>query len=151
MFSRYNNIVIPKNYNGNRFREIEDTEMKTHKAYESSIKQVTTKTSSSPSFQSLIDQKANENEDFTKEEDEEKYQNIDTVSTENELSPNDTRPNNQSKYTTTPYQESGLSKLISDIKGDDLLLIALILLLAEGEREGNQELIVLLALLLLRR
>ena len=57
MFTKYNDINLPKNYSGTKFKQnIEDTKMKTHRAQdEMLITKGVVRTSVSPSFQSALD------------------------------------------------------------------------------------------------
>ena len=149
MFTKYNGINVPKNYSGNRFKETIDTEMKTHKAEGVHISTPIKKSASPQSFQSVID-KAVESEfietDYYEEISSESEEISDPVSI-NEYDVEENLPS----ATSSPSKELGLSTLLESLQEDDLLLIALILILAGNEGYENKELIITLALLLLYR
>lgn len=151
MFTRYNGIDVPKNYSGNRFRQELETEMKTHKAPLPQTAPAVTKSSPPQSFQSVIDKAAqgdiaDQAESIDAEAAPIEIESPDPVSIiEPALVTDDTAP------TSDSLESSGLKALFESLKGDDLLLIALILLLSGNEGYENKELIVTLALLLLYR
>ena len=143
MFTKYSGVEIPKNYNGSRFRQATiETEMKTHKA-QGPMPVPFVKTSASPSFQSIIDQRVSE----TIDTDNAVEDNIELVNNESQ----EIAQEQEAEARTFPQllRESGISKLFDNIKSDDLLLIALIFLLSDSNNEGNKEITLLLLLLLL--
>ena len=142
MFTKYNGLEIPKNYSGNRFKALSETEMKTHKVTHSEILQGATKSSVSPKFQEVIDQTVNniadveDIEPVPEQEDEESY------------SP----PNKEERALTVTDEASpdlSLTALLDKIRKDDLLLIALIILFASDSSMSNYDTVIILALLLL--
>ncbi len=172
MFTKYQGISLPQNYSGNRFRSYpKDTEMKTHKAQEPSRNSSGVKTSVSPIFQEASKRTSNasdnakstfdyqqRNEEDDKEFYEDKSEIIDTSpekSYENDDSDNQAEEKNDNvAYEETLsdfFSKSGLSKMLNGLHSDDILLLALILILAgEGEAQ-NPDAIVILSLLLLFR
>ncbi len=147
MFTKYNSISIPENYSGNRFKKaIEETEMKTHKGKEPVSSVSSVKTSVSPFFHAVIEEPIKEvfsepqdvyEEDFSEESNEntdtptEKTENFDKTTEEN-ISP-----------IKRPFE------LLENIKNDDLLLLALLLLIAKDSAENSMDTLVILALLLM--
>lgn len=149
MFTRYNGIDVPKNYSGNRFKHNMETEMKTHKAEQPMLITPPIKKSVSPqSFQSEIDKVAEESTQIN-ELDQRELTEISEVPPA--LAPIDKDENNLHPCDTTSASDTGIGAFIESLRDDDILLIALILLLAESEGHDNKELIVTLALLLLYR
>lgn len=149
MFTKYSGINVPKNYSGNRFKESIDTEMKTHKAEGVHISTPIKKSSSPQSFQSIIDKAVEPdttNADYYEEIPGENEEISDPVSI-NEYDVEEA----PLPEPITPAKELGLSTLLESLQEDDLLLIALILILAGNEGYENKELIITLALLLLYR
>lgn len=159
MFSKYKGIEIPLNYSGSRFKSSGvETEMKTHKP---SPSYRSTKTSVSPTFQSVINQAVNDS--YAQETVPDVYEMSDDLnemqkSSEAPLVVIDNNESNEQSSENEDEKKKGLSsifdelkpffeKLKSSIKGEDLLLISLIILLAsEG---GNDSLESILPLLLL--
>lgn len=151
MFTKYNNVSIPKNYSGSRFHQgNDDTEMKTHRATESIPSTNITKTSVSPYFRSnLIKESSLATEDSEDSSFEVPYD----ASMEEKAEIIDTPADKDSDSSTgnlTPNDEEGaLSRLFKNIKNDDLLLLALILLLSKDGADNSFDAIVILALLLM--
>ena len=150
MFSKYKGIEIPLNYSGSRFKSSGvETEMKTHKP---SPSYRSTKTSVSPTFQSVINQAINDS--YAQETVPDVYEMRDDlnemqISSEAPLVVIDNKESNEQKGLSSIFDELKpfFEKLKSSIKGEDLLLISLIILLAsEG---GNDSLESILPLLLL--
>ena len=136
MFTKYNGIVVPQNYNGNRFQKQHlETEMKTHKATE--IQSVSLpKTSVSPSFQSLLDKAVSE-------------EDTSAVPVQEETSSVEAEDSAVEEETPAELNISPFMRMLEGLKSDDLLLLALILLMANGKSEMGTEAIILLSLLLL--
>lgn len=159
MFTKYTNIKLPENYGGSRFKKSTiDTEMKTHRPQDMSSSASTVKTSVSPSFQSsLANIKAEvpsayigELQENTKEFDQ--TEELDNTEYDDFI---DTPPlkieenANCESDTSTSIKE--LAHVLENIKSDDFLLLALILLFAKDGGEESMDAIVILALLLLYR
>lgn len=159
MFSKYKGIEIPLNYSGSRFKSSEvETEMKTHKP---SPSYRSTKTSVSPTFQSAINQAVNAS--YTQETPPDVYEMRDDFDEVQKFSEEPLMVIDNEEYDEQPSENEGeekkglssifdeikpfFEKLKSSIKGEDLLLISLIILLvSEG---GNDSLESILPLLLL--
>ena len=155
MYTRYSGIDVPQNYSGNRFRKkaVEDTETKVH----TSVTQGAVKSSVSPSFEkqfksqqlledddislenSKITEDAAENEDNYNEFSDTSYQ-----AEENEV----TDSMNIHTGILDNLNLSFIGEYLKSIKGEDLLLIALIIFLASDKNVSNNDIIILLALLL---
>ena len=169
MFTRYNGVEIPKNYSGSRFRQqVENTETKMHRPKEAPPLQNVRK-SVSPTFQEVIDNaikdveqsqaKNSESNGFLLAQETEATANSDTPPSKTvESGVNDNVPSVKSLNGITDSEknehspiEGGIRKLLDGIAKDDLLLIALILMLAEGGEGDSLDLITMLALLLLFR
>ena len=143
MFTKYTNMRLPQNYSGSRFKATaEDTEMKTHRAKEAAIPINTVKTSISPFFQSsYLNEQASEPE--AEDETFAEYEEI----------PDTTEVTKETLHEAV--SEPGkptlgdLSRLLEGLKSDDLLLLALIILLASDGGQGSMDTIAILALLLL--
>ena len=157
MFTKYSGITPPQNYSGNRFKSHpNDTEMKTHKGTELSIKQTPPKASAFPAFQESVDRIAAESDQGLvqnnfevaadrKQEElyEENPQIIDTPPEKAER----TAQNALGDF----LNQSGVGKLLKNLRSDDILLISLILFLAEEGNKNSNDAILILALLLLYR
>ena len=152
MFTKYNNVNIPQNYSGNRFRQSpEDTEMKTHRATANTSALVgSTKTSVSPYFQAQLNDDniipIEYSSDDTNEEanDVEQEENIEIIDT-----PTNKVPNFNSAPPMQSMEENKLYQLFKNVKNDDLLLLALILLLAKDNTENGSDALAILAFLLM--
>ena len=151
MFTKYNNVNIPKNYSGNRFRQNgEDTEMKTHRPISSStVPTTSTKTSVSPYFQAQLTENELPSEELFNSLDEEipevrQEENSETIDT-----PTDKIPKSPVESDSTSVEENKLTQFLKNIKNDDLLLLALILLLANDNTENSADALAILALLLM--
>ncbi len=169
MFTRYSGIEVPKNYSGNRFRRksIEETDTKIHK----SQPQDTVKSSISPSFEqaqsspldmNIMEQaEVNyENEDFIENvpsEDEEADKGEEKSSLEDSIESSDNINNtlndeveqtSKKEALINQIKSSPISDFLRFVKGDDLLLISLIVMLASEKSLNNYDIIILLALLL---
>ena len=147
MFTKYNSVNIPKNYSGNRFRQdIDDTEMKTHRP--SSSTAAVTKTSVSPNFQNYL-----YNSYGTPKEDAPENEEKNDTFQQNDIEFSDTSTakieNNDEIAIVNTATESKVVQLLKSIKNDDLLLLALILLLANDSNESSFDAIAILALLLM--
>ena len=166
MFTKYNNINIPQNYSGNRFKhDITNTEMKTHRPTTTSA----VKTSVSPYFQESVNNAieslpSSDNvniESATKEvgfgeisdtplgeiesvraNDEESSLNVNEPMLNGASESKSTEPSNS-------LDTSRLTDMFKSIKSDDLLLLVLILLLAKDNTENGIDALVILALLLM--
>ncbi len=158
MFTKYTDIDLPKNYSGSRFKQaIADTKMKTHRAQDISPSVPTVKTAMSPSFQDIIDKRANEADIIEPIEQNDVNSAIeaeqDTSNTEPKTDlPTDGKPKDEegaSSDVFSLFKASGLGRLLDNKSKDDFLLIALIALLASDGSGDNLDAIVLLALLLL--
>ena len=145
MFTKYSGIVVPQNYNGNRFKKQPlETEMKTHKATE--VQSVSSaKTSVSPSFQSLLDKAVGEGDAFTVPVQEE----ISSVEVEDSAVEEETEKEFSQEEAPSELSISPFMRMLEGLKSDDLLLLALILLFADCKSEMGNEAIILLSLLLL--
>ena len=145
MFTKYSGIVVPQNYNGNRFKKQPlETEMKTHKATE--VQSVSSaKTSVSPSFQSLLDKAVGEGDAFTVPVQEE----ISSVEVEDSAFEEETEKEFSQEEAPAELSISPFMRMLEGLKSDDLLLLALILLFADCKSEMGNEAIILLSLLLL--
>ena len=145
MFTKYSGIVVPQNYNGNRFKKQPlETEMKTHKATE--VQSVSSaKTSVSPSFQSLLDKAVGEGDAFTVPVQEE----ISSVEVEDSAVEEETEKEFSQEEAPAELSISPFMRMLEGLKSDDLLLLALILLFADCKSEMGNEAIILLSLLLL--
>lgn len=150
MFTKYSGIDVPKNYSGSRFKQNLETEMKTHKAPIIQPAPTVTKSSPQPSFQSIIDKAVSDEKetpsDYTEHTDAPSNEIPDPVSI---IEPS--REGDVDVPADRSYANSALSSLLESLNGDDLLLIALIILLSGNEGYENKEIIVTLALLLLYR
>ena len=147
MFTKYNNINVPKNYGGSRFQpSTNDTEMKTHRAEEihQSVNKI--KTSVSPYFQST--QNSDKNPSFS--DDENDFLELNDTETEETINTPVTKIEKSEKV--SPLNFSGfkeLTKLFKGVNNDDLLLLALILLFATDKGENSLDTLFILAFLLL--
>lgn len=158
MFTRYSGIDVPQNYSGNRFRNksIEDTGMKIH----TNQTQGAIKSSVSPSFEQRL-----QNEQGLKNDDEITFEEPEIVDDVVENQDNDisdiidasdendelivsqkSEPN--SKSILGDLNLSPITEFLKSISGEDLLLIALIIFLASDKNVSNNDIIILLALLL---
>lgn len=150
MFTKYSGIDVPKNYSGSRFKQNLETEMKTHKAPIIQPAPTVTKSSPQPSFQSIIDKAAS----GEKETPSDYTEQTDAPSNEIPVPVSIIEPSRESEvdtHTDSSCVNSAISSLLESLNGDDLLLIALIILLSGNEGYENKEIIVTLALLLLYR
>lgn len=152
MFTKYNNINVPKNYSGSIFKQApQDMGMKTHRAQDTAHTITNVKTSVSPSFNEIVEHTYQGNEEtealsykepFKSDESTEDFNEItDTPPAESEKS------NSDADCNISTYK--GLSHLLESIKNDDLLLLALILLLAKDNTEESFDTLIILALLLM--
>ncbi|MBO5312572.1 MAG: hypothetical protein J6B29_01265 [Clostridia bacterium] len=164
MFTRYKGgIELPQNYGGSRFKRVEDgTETKTHRGQITPITTPSVKSSSSQSFQSVIDKVVEDSLpiDSPKTEgeavEESESSPVFTVE-ESELSSVDTEEKEENSENDTPLTEGFLSdfklgsigKLLSNISQEDLLLLVLLLLFASDGNENSFDVVTILALLLL--
>ena len=148
MFTKYNGIAIPQNYNGNRFKKQPiETEMKTHKATEVQSTSFS-KTSVSPSFQSLLDKAVSVNDEpstSTVPVQEE----ISSIEIEDSAVEEETEKEVDQEEVPAELSISPFMRMLEGLKSDDLLLLALILLFADSKSEIGNEAIILLSLLLL--
>lgn len=150
MFTKYNNVTVPKNYSGNRFRSsAEEIPMKTHRA--DAISQSTgIKTSVSPFYHSLneplVEEKPSPNVDLSYYE-----ENDLDINESVEITDTPSAKSDQSKSFPTSHFNGldSLSKLFDNTSSDDLLLLSLILLLAGDDGKNRIDTITLLALLLM--
>ena len=142
MFTKYNSVEIPQNYSGNRFKNLGETEMKTHRAALTSVQQSPVKSSTSPTFQEVIDKTMNDVEEVEAD-------SLD-ISSESELSYTpqqlDETPNTAKDTSTNEFSLAGF---VDKISKDDLLLIALIILFASDSSVSSYDTVIILALLLL--
>ena len=150
MFTKYNNVTVPKNYSGNRFRSsAEEIPMKTQRA--DAISQSTgIKTSVSPFYHSLneplVEEKPSPNVDLSYYE-----ENDLDINESVEITDTPSAKSDQSKSFPTSHFNGldSLSKLFDNTSSDDLLLLSLILLLAGDDGKNRIDTITLLALLLM--
>ena len=152
MFTKYNNISVPKNYSGNRFRQVsEDTETKMHRATVANVKPNEAKTSVSPYFQAQLTNSLS----LAQEEDDRNTKNeefLDTVQEDVEEfndTPADKSVEADISAPISNIAENKLMQLFKNVKNDDLLLLALILLFAKDNTENGTDALVILALLLM--
>lgn len=153
MFTKYTNVNVPKNYSGSRFSKPPETEMKTHRAQDASPSN-TVKTSVSPYFHNTQEylsstDKAIETDsivNFAIHSDDD-ITNIDTASPESIQE----EVYEDESTSVVPSSITELSKILKNIKGDDILLLALILIFATDNGEGNPDILLILSLLLLYR
>lgn len=166
MFTRYKGISIPENYSGSRFKAAPETETKLHKP--STPIYSGTKTSISPTFEEAIRQQYEpEIEELDSESDTSNDTNLFTESSEiEEASLKALEADEASKLTDT-YKESTTNqestsgdgvlgefsklfgKLSSGLKSENLLILAVILLIfSENNSDDNALILPLLALLL---
>ena len=150
MFTKYNGVEIPRNYSGNRFSPTFETEMKTHRATANTVQQGTVKSSFSPSFQEVIDKTMNETVEMPVTDDE--IQVTENTTAEITDAQNEEIVQASHSYTKEAQKSDfNLMGLLEKISKDDLLLIALIIVLASDSAEGGTDVILCLALLLLFR
>lgn len=150
MFTKYTGVNIPQNYSGNRFHSpLEDTKTTVHKATDSPPVFSKVRTSVSPSFQEVIDKTVIENNT-----DENYIQADNTLSNEEEyecetcnVEPEESK--DEQCGNVHLEKENSLIQLINSVGKDDLLLIALIVLLSSDKDANSIDAIVILALLLL--
>ncbi len=165
MFTRYSGVDIPQNYSGNRFRKksIENTEMKVH----TNQTQGAIKSSVSPSFEnqfkdekfqsineeisldnSKITEAVAENEYFEGEiiDSDDSHEQIDVNLILQESNEQSSKPVNKSILGDLSL--SPITEYLKSIKGEDLLLIALIIFLASDKNVSNNDILIILALLL---
>ena len=151
MFTKYNNVNIPKNYSGNRFKQAgEDTEMKTHRAPVSNNVTGGVKTSVSPFFQTQInsDTVLSSENDYN-ENGEDNINDLTEEIAEAIDAPIDKATIDNSNTPLKSGEENKLLQLFKNVKNDDLLLLVLILLIANENSESSTEALVILALLLM--
>lgn len=157
MYTRYSGVDVPQNYSGSRFRKkiIEETEMKVH----TSTAQGAVKSSVSPTFESQI---KGEHLPITVSENDSDYSETVEDVAENDASgeeytslqyevtkENDDREQNIGRSILNDLNLSSITEYLKSIKGEDLLLIALIIFLASDKDVSNNDIIILLALLLI--
>ena len=152
MFSKYTGVDVPQNYSGNRFRKSTmETKTNVHKAQEIRTPISTVKTSVSPSFQDVID-KASEGVIVNDVEENLTTQEVDLEEKVlKSVDKTEILEDDEAKSPREPLdiiQASGIGQLLGAIGKDDLLLIALIVLLASDKGDMNLDAIVILALLL---
>ena len=158
MFTKYTDVDIPTNYSGNRFRkQATQDNTKIHKGESVPVQQI--RTSVSPSFQASIDNATNQmeikeeslhtsNGHALNEHAKMEFESYDDISSFQDESPKENNENEaRGEEFSKNFKSSGLGQLLSFVGQDDLLLIALIVLLA-GE-QSSIDAIILLALLLL--
>ncbi|MBQ7907484.1 MAG: hypothetical protein IJ309_05860 [Clostridia bacterium] len=143
MFTRYNNgINIPSNYGGSRFRVPPETETKTHRETEfkpiSSPSAITTKISE-PEQNDYIS-------DFQKPDLDE---SIDTGVDENDAPADYSEPQEAKEQNQIKLLRDSFSSIFSHIEKDDLLLVALIILVASSSEGIDFGTTLILALLLI--
>lgn len=147
MFTRYSGIEIPQNYSGNRFQRNEyvETDMKIH----SSNIGGATKSSVSPSFEAQkiadFENKTENLTDITKDEvdinDNDEFEDISLDTDESKCDNCDTPKGIFNEL-------SSFSNYFKSLQSEDLILIALILFLASDGSIKNNDIIIILALLL---
>ena len=154
MFTKYSKGVnIPQNYSGDRFRkEIEETKTTVHRAQDTISSISTVRTSVSPSFQDAIEKKVAETltpeEAVTAEIDKDDFEENEETQTKEQRAE---QVENTSPALLSFLKASGINHLWESIRKDDLLLIALIILLSSDKDGNGLDAIVILALLLLYR
>lgn len=142
MFTKYNSVEIPQNYSGNRFKNFGETEMKTHRAVSTPVQQSPIKSSTSPTFQEVIDKTMNDAKEV--ESDLLDISSKEEASYAPQLS--DDTPNATDDDATNEFS---LARFVEKISKDDLLLIALIILFASDSSVSSYDTVIILALLLL--
>lgn len=164
MFTRYSGIEVPQNYSGNRFRKksIEDTETKVHtnQAYSA------VKSSVSPSFEykyenerlssdendaSIENEITTDNyvsEEFSDNSSENSNENFNEAINDEEAKETNSKEINSNSSFLDNLNLSFMTDFFKNIQGEDLLLIALIIFLASDKNVSNNDIIILLALLL---
>ena len=170
MFTRYKGISIPENYSGSRFKAAPETETKLHKP--STPIYSGTKTSISPTFEEAIRQSKAvqyetvvenlENDNIISDSEEHFIENSETKEVNLESSNDDEASELTDTYkesTTNQESTSGdgvlgefsklFGKLSSGLKSENLLILAVILLIfSENTSDDNALILPLLALLL---
>lgn len=157
MFTKYANVRVPENYSGNRFKSPTiETEMKTHRSDGVHSTASPVKTSLSPYFKSKL---SSENDERSTEELHEVTNGINEIyvnenqstSTEINATPPEGNAQNSESSSVLPITAKDLSRFLGNFKSDDILLLALILLVAKEGSEESTDALILLALLLLFR
>ena len=168
MFTRYKGVQVPQNYSGSRFAQDMEyqTEMKTHKP---SPSYSSTRTSVSPTFQSALnsryeEEKNRKTSNYVYETEENSYDNKETniQDDKSQVLPYSSEDENENFKHQGKDEESkkGVTSLIEDFKAffnsltstinsEDLLLLGLIILLAGEGTEETRGAILPLALLFL--
>ena len=155
MYSRYSGISIPSNYGGNRFKLDPEPEVKAHRPSTLSASKV----AHSPSFhptESVVSQHDESNIFFENSEEatQDVYENaeLDSNTDSFEMSNEGDLDMLSSSSSNKVDKEQGLSKIraiLSRFDKDSLIILGLILLLMSDSDKENDDIIALLALLLL--
>ena len=152
MYSRYSNVSIPQNYSGSRFKVDDEPSVKTHRASIGGA----VKSAHSPSFASsrvenavLEDDKENAEGQIDELSD---FEN-DILDEELEVSDNNEGEISASSDEIEPHKEgldlSKIKSILARFDKDAILILGLILLLMSDGDKKNDDVIALLALLLL--
>lgn len=150
MFTKYTGIEVPQNYSGNRFKkEVEKTEMKTHRGQISSPDSGI-KAAVSPSFQEVIDNAVSDKGDT------EQYASFD----EDDINQTTEAPLDEIcdvvKTMSRDEEESNtieatLKRFFDSIGKDELLLLSLLVLFASDNQDCGIDGVIIVALLLMYR
>lgn len=150
MFTRYNEITVPKNYSGTRFTE-NDIETKTHRG--SIVGGSSSIPPSNPkSYEENFDTPPNISS--VPEESSPVIDEGEIFDEENENYIEEASPKAGKAFEGTDILsefKSGLNGLFSHLSKDDLLLVGLILLLSDKGGEDSFSLMLMLSLLLLSK
>ena len=150
MFTKYTGIEVPQNYSGSRFKkEVEKTEMKTHRGQISSSDSGI-KASVSPSFQEVIDNAVSDKADT------EQYASFDEDDILNNIAtPLDEVCEDVGVRTinedTSHTVEDILKRFLDNIGKDELLLLSLLILFASDNQDCGIDGVIIVALLLMYR
>ena len=154
MYSRYSGISIPSNYGGSRFRQESEPEVKAHRPPTLTASKV----ARSPSFIPIESRERESSEPPIEEQSKETVIDSDEFYDDtNEGACDDTESEanaDECEKAISHYEKSdqGLSKIkavISRFDKDALIILGLILLLMSDSEKENDDIIALLALLLL--
>ena len=171
MFTRYKDFSVPQNYSGVRFKAPPETETKLHKPTQL---YTGTKTSVSPIFNEILEQKTKEsyqsgegtmvddttyNDEYVESYDNEEY----VESYDNEIKADEENaPLSEEKTVSKENEEakssslgklgeisSSIGKLLGGLSSENILILGVILLLLDNQSEENLNLILPLVCLLL--
>lgn len=155
MYSRYSGISIPQNYSGSRFAPISEPSVKAHKPSLGGA----TKSAHSPSFVSSLYEESNneaiKNSSELEEEIIEQEPKIEENSDEQEALTKEDDVSCDKELCDTPvdarerFDLTKIKSVLAKFDKDALLILGLILLLMSDGDKNNDEIIAILALLLL--